>query len=82
MDRFGMDNYIAVCLYLVLGVRKTELTETPWSELDLVKAEWEIPDERVKKGIVIPLPSQAVEWFDMLKARSFVSDYVLPARKG
>ena len=84
MDRFGMDNYIAVCLYLVLGVRKTELTEAPWSELDLVKAEWEIPDERVKKGkgIVIPLPSQAVEWFHMLKARSFGSDYVLPARRG
>lgn len=65
----------------MLGVRKTELTEAPWSELDLVKAEWEIPDERVKKGkgIVILLPSQAVEWFHMLKARSYGSDYVLPA---
>lgn len=50
MDRFGMDNYIAAFLYLVLGVRKIELTEAPWNELDLVKAEWEIPDEWVKKG--------------------------------
>jgi len=84
MDRFGMDNYIAVCLYLVLGIRKSELTEASWSELDLDKGEWIIPDERVKKGkgIAIPLPAQAVKWFNILKARSFGSEYVLPARRG
>lgn len=84
MDRFGMDNYLSVCLFLVLGVRKGELAEAPWSEFDLVKGEWEIPDHRVKKGkgIIIPLPTQAVEWLHMLKARSFGSEYVLPARRG
>lgn len=50
MDRFGMDNYLSVCLFLVLGVRKGELAEAPWSEFDLVKGEWEIPDHRVKKA--------------------------------
>ncbi|MDN7129678.1 site-specific integrase [Pseudidiomarina sp. 1APR75-15] len=84
MDRFGKDNSLSGCLYLVLGVRKGELAESPWSEFDLVKGEWEIPDHRVKKGkgIIIPLSTQAVEWLHMLKARSFGSEYVLPARRG
>lgn len=83
MDRFGMDNYLSVCLFLVLGLPKGELAEAPWSEFDLVKGEWEIPDHRVKKGkgIIILLPTQAVEWLHMLKARSFGSEYVLPARR-
>lgn len=50
MDRFGMDNYLSVCLFLVLGVRKGELAKAPWSEFDLAKGDWKIPDHRVKKG--------------------------------
>jgi len=37
-------------LMLLVFVRTSELTETPWSEIDLVNEEWVIPWQRMKMG--------------------------------
>ena len=83
LDSFGRDNYLSCCLFLVLGNRKSELCEAPWSEFDLEQRIWHLPETRVKTGIPIsiPLPDQAMEWLSELKVRSLGSEYVFPARR-
>ncbi|UXZ53952.1 integrase arm-type DNA-binding domain-containing protein [Halomonas sp. 7T] len=80
---FTRDNYLACALLVVLGVRKTELTEAKWSEFDLNDANWDLPGERSKSGvgIAIPLPPQAIAWLEELKIRAFGSPYVFPSRR-
>lgn len=82
-DSFTRENYLACALLIVLGVRKTELTEAKWAEFDLEKRCWRLPGERSKSGteIVIPLPQHAVTWLEELKVRAFRSDYVFPNRR-
>ena len=83
-ESFTRDNYLACCLLLVLGVRKSELIQAPWHEFDLDNAVWHLPKERTKKNfraIKIPLPPLAIEWLKELKVRSHGSDYVFPARR-
>lgn len=83
-ESFTRDNYLACCLLVVLGVRKSELIQAPWSEFDLDNAVWHLPKERTKKkfrAIKIPLLPLAVEWLKELKVRSHGSDYVFPARR-
>lgn len=83
-ESFTRDNYLACCLLVVLGVRKSELIQAPWSEFDLDNAVWHLPKERTKKkfrAIKIPLPPLAIEWLKELKVRSHGSDYVFPARR-
>lgn len=65
INSFGRDNYLACCLFLVLGVRKSELCEAMWREIDLTTGVWDLPKERSKTGvpISIPLPRQAIAWF-------------------
>lgn len=82
-DSFSRDNYLACALLLVLGVRKTELTEAMWSEFDIDSGFWKLPDERNKSNIaiIIPLPPQAKAWIEELKVRSCGSPYVFPNRR-
>ncbi|KGE78552.1 tyrosine-type recombinase/integrase [Halomonas salina] len=82
-DSFSRDNYLACALLLVLGVRKTELTEALWSEFDLKNARWNLNGERSKTGagIIIPLPPQTIGWLEELKIRACGSDYVFPNRR-
>lgn len=81
--RFTIENHLAVRLLLLLGVRKEELTAAPWSEFDLDRAIWTLPEERTKtsSAIEIPLPPLAVQTLKELKKLSCGSAYVLPARK-
>ena len=46
----------------ILFVRPGELRKMEWAELDLDKAEWIIPPEKMKIGVthIVPLPTQAV----------------------
>jgi len=83
ISSFGRDNYIACCLFLMLGVRKSELCEAKWSEFDLDNTLWHLPKERMKTGvpITIPLPSQAMLLFKTLKVFAGFSEYVFPARQ-
>lgn len=80
---FTRDNYLACALLVVLGVRKTELTEAKWSEFDLSNAKWDLPGERSKSGvgIAIPLPPQTIVWLEELKVRACGSPYVFPSRR-
>src|SRR5690606_35228693 len=76
-------NYLACALLLVLGIRKTELTEAMWSEFDIQGGLWRLPDERSKSNvaIVIPLPPPAMTWLEELRVRSCGSPYVFPNRR-
>ncbi|WP_018315094.1 site-specific integrase [Cupriavidus sp. UYPR2.512] len=72
---------IALELLLLTMVRKSELTEATWSELDLEQAEWSIPAERMKgrRPHNVYLSKQAVKLFQTLKVCAGSSDYVLPS---
>lgn len=83
IDSFTRDNYLACALLVLLGVRKSELTEATWSEFDLEQQVWRLPSERSKSGaaIDIPLPDLAIKWLNELKVRGFDSAYVFPNRR-
>ena len=80
---FSRDNYLACALLVTLGVRKTELTEAPWSEFDLAEKIWRLPAERSKSGvgIDIPLPDIVIEWLKELQVRACGTAYVFPSRR-
>lgn len=73
---------LALHLLILCMVRKSELTEARWDEIDLEKAEWSIPGERMKKDKphFVPLSRQAVAMFEELKALASGSEWVLPSR--
>lgn len=82
-DQFTRDNYLACALLLLLGVRKSELTEAVWAEFDLERTIWELPADRSKTGVgfTIPLPRLAVIWLEELQVRACGSIYVFPNRR-
>jgi len=82
-DSFSRENYLACALLITLGVRKSELTEAKWSEINLDTAVWSLPKERSKTGvgIEIPLPPLVVELFTELKVRACGFEYVFPNRR-
>lgn len=82
-DSFTRENDLACALLVLLGVRKTELTEALWSEFDLERQIWQLPQARSKSGVAIdiPLPDLAVSWLNELRVRAFDSPYVFPNRR-
>lgn len=82
-DSFSRDNYLACALLILLAVRKSELTEAPWSEFDFNEKKWSLPKERSKSGvgIVIPLPELAIDILNELKVRACGSEFVFPNRR-
>ncbi|MGX2042254.1 tyrosine-type recombinase/integrase [Methylocaldum sp. MU1018] len=73
---------LALHLLILCMVRKSELIEAKWEELDLEKAEWAIPGERMKKDKphLVPLSRQAVAMFEELKGLASGSEWVFPSR--
>ena len=71
---------LAAKLLLLTMVRKRELIEAPWDEIDLDNAVWTIPPERMKRrhAHVVPLSKQALEAFKELQPMSCGSQYVFP----
>ncbi len=63
---------------MLMFVRKCELIEATWPEIDIERKEWTIPAERMKmdKPYIIPLSSQVVECFQRLKELACGSEYV------
>jgi site-specific recombinase XerC len=61
---------LALHLLILCMVRKGELIEAKWEEIDFDKAEWSIPGERMKKDKphLVSLSRQAVAMFEELKA--------------
>lgn len=73
---------LALHLLILTMVRKSELIEARWAEIDFEKAEWAIPAERMKKDKphVVYLAPQALAMFEELKALSSGSPFVIPSR--
>jgi len=65
---------------LLTFVRKQELVQATWDEVDFMRAEWRIPAERMKMRDphIVPLSRQALEGFQDLKQVACGSRYVLP----
>jgi integrase len=64
-------------------VRPGELRKAEWSEIDLDKAEWNIPAERMKmrEAHLVPLSTQAVEILRELHALTGDGHYVFPGAR-
>jgi integrase len=73
---------LAVKLLLLTAVRKSELTEATWDEVNFTLATWTIPAERMKRKRphVVYLSRQALDIFVALKTCAGGSRYVLPSR--
>lgn len=73
---------LALHLLILCMVRKSELIEAQWDEINFDTAEWSIPGERMKKDKphVVYLSRQALAMFEELKALSSNSSCVLPSR--
>jgi integrase len=56
-SKLGMKVPMIVTLYT--GLRRSEVFEAPWTEIDFAKKRWEIPADRTKNGLVHILPLQA-----------------------
>ncbi|MGC8731802.1 MAG: tyrosine-type recombinase/integrase, partial [Halothiobacillaceae bacterium] len=84
MERIGTTPSIraAAKLLLLTMVRKSELTNATWSEINFSEALWTIPKERMKRRNphLVFLSRQALDIFIALKTFAGGSDYVLPSR--
>jgi integrase len=71
---------IALELLLLTFVRKRELIQATWSEIDFEAAEWRIPAERMKarEAHIVPLSEQALRLFQEAKKLASGSKYVFP----
>ncbi|MBX6420321.1 MAG: tyrosine-type recombinase/integrase [Nevskia sp.] len=73
---------LALHLLMLCMVRKSELLEARWEEINFEKAEWSIPAERMKKDKphLVPLSRQALAMFEELRDLACGSEWVLPSR--
>jgi integrase len=71
---------LAAKLLLQTMVRKSELLEAKWDEIDFDSGLWTIPAERMKRRQphVVPLSKQSFEAFKELERLSCGSEYVFP----
>jgi integrase len=69
-------------LYLLTMVRKSELPDATWHEINFQDAVWTIPKERMKRSKAhnVYLSRQALDIFIALKTCAGTSQYVLPSR--
>jgi integrase len=84
IERIGTSPSIraAAKLLLLTMVRKSELTDAKWSEVNFTDAVWTIPKERMKRRNPhnVYLSSQALDFLIALKTFAGGSEYVLPSR--
>lgn len=68
-------------LILLTMVRKSELQDATWDEIDFENAVWTIPKERMKGGRAhnVYLSRQSLELMRALKAKAGSSRYLLPS---
>lgn len=73
---------MAIKLLLMTMLRKSELIEATWNEINFTDALWSIPAKRMKtsKAHNIYLSQQALDIFTALKMCAGASSYVLPSR--
>lgn len=73
---------LALQLLAITFVRTNELIGAEWPEIDLERAVWVVPAQRMKMKSehVVPLPMQAVSILEELKALRGGSRFVFPGR--
>ncbi len=73
---------LGIRLFLMTMVRKSELQDATWNEVDFENAVWTIPKERMKRSKAhnVYLSTQALDIFIALKTCAGNSRYVLPSR--
>ncbi len=73
---------LALHLLIHCMVRKSELINARWEEIDFDNKLWTIPTERMKQDRphVVYLSDQALAMFEELKTLASGSEYVLPSR--
>lgn len=66
-------------LALLTGARRSNVTEMCWSQVDLERGEWRIPDTKNGTPQIVPLPEQAIA---VLRARrpDNAAGFVLPGK--
>jgi integrase len=69
-------------LFLLTMVRKSELQDATWDEVDFENAVWSIPKERMKRSKAhnVYLTQQAMDILIALKTCAGNSKYLLPSR--
>jgi len=74
---------LALHLLVITMVRKSELIEAEWSELDLGTGIWRIPAARMKKDKEhwVHLSAQAIEMFKELRTLSYSERFVFPTTR-
>ena len=84
MERIGTTPSIraAAKLLLLTMVRKSELTNATWNEINFTDALWTIPKERMKRRNphLVFLSRQALDIFIALKTFAGGSEYILSSR--
>jgi integrase len=82
-DVMARENYLAIVILIIFGVRKGELIAAQWSEFDFHNMNWVLPAERTKTGvkIVIPIPEKTLNVFKELHVRANGSEYLFPSRR-
>ncbi|WP_375447206.1 tyrosine-type recombinase/integrase [uncultured Fibrella sp.] len=80
-SRLYRQTFLAIRLMFLTFVRTSELLEARWTEIDLDKAMWTIPAERMKMRSphLVPLSRQAVEIIVELKVLNGHREYVFPS---
>ncbi|EDH7635093.1 hypothetical protein CB562_17560 [Salmonella enterica subsp. enterica serovar Togba] len=71
---------LALHLLIICMVRKSDLIEATWSEVNFNSLEWRIPGERMKMDNLLPLSKQVLAMFEELKFLAGDSPYVFPSR--
>lgn len=71
----------ALKLAPMVFTRPNELRHAEWSEIDLDKAIWRIPGEKMKKGVthLVPLSKQAIEILEEVQPLTGEGRYVFPS---
>jgi len=77
-------SYITRCalqLAPMVFVRPGELRHAEWSEIDFDKAEWRIPEEKMKKETlhIVPLSTQAISVLREIQPLTGIGKYVFPS---
>lgn len=76
LHKFGL-HLLIICM-----VRKSEMIEATWSEVNFNVLEWRIPGERMKMDYphIIPLSKQVLAMLEEIKFLAGDSPYVFPSR--
>ncbi|MBN8499922.1 MAG: tyrosine-type recombinase/integrase [Sphingomonadales bacterium] len=74
----------ALEILILTACRTSEVTGMRWKEIDLEKATWVIPAERMKNGLLhrVPLTERALSILTDLKGKTGKGEFVFAARRG